>query len=79
MAATYAFLGDKVKAYQYLDEFDTMNFYPLWWIILAKHDPLFTSIRNEEQFQKILQNMELKYQAGHERVKKWLEEQGKLK
>ena len=36
LAATYAFLGDKVKAYKYLDEFNTMNFYPLWWLELAK-------------------------------------------
>ncbi len=78
LAATYAFLGDREKAYKYLDEFNTMNFYPLWWISLAKHDPLFDSIRNEERFQKILQNMEAKYQAEHERVRKWLEEQGML-
>jgi len=55
-----------------------MNFYPLWWISLAKHDPLFENIRSEERFQKILQNMEAKYQAEHERVRKWLEEQGML-
>jgi len=50
----------------------------LWWVSLAKHDPLFNSIRNEERFQKILQNMEAKYQAEHERVRKWLVEQGML-
>ncbi len=75
LAGVYAFLGDKVKAYQYLDEFDKKNFYPLWWISMAKHDPLFDSIREEERFQKILLNMEAKYQAEHERVRKWLEEQ----
>ena len=74
LAATYAFLGDKIKAYQHLDEFNKRNFYQLWLISYAKHDPLFDSIRNEERFQKILQNMEAKYQAEHERVKKWLEE-----
>jgi hypothetical protein len=42
------------------------------------YDPLFDSIRSEERFQKILQNMEAKYQAAHERVRKWLEEQGML-
>jgi TolB-like protein len=78
LAGVYAFLGDKAKAYQYLDEFNTMNFYPTWWISLAKHDPLFNSIRNEERFQKILQNMEAKHQAEHERVRKWMEEQGEL-
>jgi TolB-like protein/tetratricopeptide (TPR) repeat protein len=78
MAGTYAFLGEKEKAYKYLDEFDKKNTYGLWWVSLAKHDPLFASIRNEERFQKILQNMERKYLAEHERVKKWLEEQGML-
>jgi hypothetical protein len=39
---------------------------------------MFDSIRSEERFQKILQNMESKYQAEHERVRKWLEEQGML-
>jgi len=76
LAGVYAFLGDKKKAYQYLDEFNTMNFYQLWWVSLAKHDPLFNKIREEEQFQKILQNMESKHQAEHERVRKWLEEKG---
>jgi TolB-like protein len=78
IAGTYAFLGDKVKAYQFLDEFNKRSFYGLWWISLAKHDPLFASIRNEERFQKILQNMEAKYQAEHERVRKWLEDNNML-
>jgi len=78
MAGTYAFLGDKVKAYQFLDDFNKRSVYALWWVSLAKHDPLFVSIRNEERFQKILQNMEAKYQAEHERVRKWLEETGQL-
>jgi TolB-like protein len=78
LAAAYAFLGDTTKAYQYLDEFNTLNFYPSWLISLIKNDPLFDSIRQEERFQKILQNMEAKYQAEHERVRIWLEEQGML-
>lgn len=78
LAETYAFLGDKEKAYQYLDEFDKNKSCQLIWVILAKHDPLFDSIRNEERFQKILHNMEAKYQAEHDRVKQWLEDQGNL-
>jgi TolB-like protein len=74
LACVYAFLGDKVKAYQYLDEVNEMNYFPNWWVVFAKHDPLLESIRNEERFQKILQDMESKYQAEHERVRKWLEE-----
>jgi len=78
LAATYAFLGDKGKAYYYLDELNKSEFYPLVRIIQVRHDPMFESIRNEDRFQKILQNMEAKYQSEHERVKKWLEEQGTL-
>ncbi len=74
LAATYAFLGDKEKAYRHLDEFNTMNYYGLGIISFVKNDPLFSSIRNEERFKKILQNMEAKYQAEHERVRKWMEE-----
>jgi len=75
MAATFAFLGDKEKAYQHMDEFNTMDFFGLMLISFVKNDPLFSSIRNEERFQKILQDMEAKYQAEHERVRKWLEGQ----
>jgi len=78
LASTYAILGDKGKAYYFLDELNKSEFHSLVRIILIKHDPMFESIRNEERFQKILQNMEAKYQAEHERVKKWLEEQGML-
>lgn len=43
-----------------------------------RFDTLFESIRSEERFQKIVQNIEAKYQASHELVGKWLEEQGML-
>jgi TolB-like protein/AraC-like DNA-binding protein len=78
LAATYAFLGEKEKAYKYLDDFDRNKSCQLIWLSVARHDPLFGSIRNEERFKKILKNMETKYLAEHERVKKWLEEQGML-
>jgi len=78
LAATYAFLGDKVKAYHYLNKWNTLKSYPIWFVSLVKHDPLFGSIRNEDRFQKIIQNVEAKYQAEHERVRKWLVEQKML-
>lgn len=78
LAGTYAFLGDKAKAYRYLEETNKKNTYPLWWITLFKNDPMFNNIRNEERFQKIQRNMESKYIAEHERVRKWLEKQGML-
>jgi len=74
LAATYAFLGEKEKAYEYLDDFNTKSTFPLWWVSLFKHDPLFDSLREEERFQNIFLDVESKHQAEHERVRQWLEE-----
>jgi TolB-like protein/class 3 adenylate cyclase/tetratricopeptide (TPR) repeat protein len=78
LAAVYAFLGEKEKAYQYLKEFDKRHFETLWSVNVLKHDPLFNNIRNEERFQKFLQSVESKYQKEHERVRVWLAEEGML-
>jgi tetratricopeptide (TPR) repeat protein len=78
LASTYAFLGEKVKAYKYLEEFVSMYFPKLWQISYAKHNPFMKSISNEEQYKKLLQTMEVKYQAEHEKVRKWLEENNML-
>jgi hypothetical protein len=48
--------------------------YPAWGYHLIKIDPLFDSIRNEPEFQQIVRDVEAKYQAEHERVRQWLEE-----
>jgi len=78
LATVYAFLGNKEKAYQYLDKLNEGNTCQIRWIFYLKNDSPLASIRGEERFQKILQNYEAKYQAEHERVRKWLEEQGML-
>jgi tetratricopeptide (TPR) repeat protein len=76
LAGVYAYRGEKETAYQYLDEVNKKKIFPLWWVTMFKHDPLFDTIREEERFQAILRDVEAKYQAEHERVRKWLEEQG---
>ena len=43
-----------------------------------KKDPLFNSIRDEPEFQQIVKDIEAKYQAEHERVRQWLEENDML-
>jgi len=78
LAATYAFLGEKEKAYRYLDEFNTIGFHSFVFINLIKQDPLFEGIRSEKRFQRIVQSMEAKYQAEHDRVERGLSEQGML-
>jgi TolB-like protein/AraC-like DNA-binding protein/Tfp pilus assembly protein PilF len=74
LAEVYAFLGDKKKAYYYLEEVNKNHSYPLWWVTLFKHEPLLSPIRQEPRFQEILKDVEAKYQAEHERAGKWLAE-----
>lgn len=78
LAGVYAFLGDKGKAYYYLDEVNKNSAFPMWWVILFKYWPLFDPIREEPRFQKILKDVESKYQTEHERTRIWLVEQGLL-
>jgi TolB-like protein/Tfp pilus assembly protein PilF len=78
LAGVYAFRGEKDKAYKNLRIFNQRKTECLWMVMLIKTDPLFNSIRNEPEFQQITRDVEAKYQAEHERVRKWLEEQGML-
>jgi TolB-like protein/tetratricopeptide (TPR) repeat protein len=78
LAGVYAFRGEKDKAYKNLRIFNKIQRVPLWMVMLIKTDPLFKSVRNEPEFQQIIKDVEAKYQAEHERVRKWLEEQAKL-
>jgi TolB-like protein/AraC-like DNA-binding protein/tetratricopeptide (TPR) repeat protein len=78
LAEMYALIGDKEKAYYYLDEVNKNKAFPMWWVILFKYEPLFDNIRQEPRFQKILKDVEAKYQAEHIRVGKWLKEKGLL-
>jgi TolB-like protein/AraC-like DNA-binding protein len=77
IANVYAFKGDYDKAYKYL-RICSKQPIDLIAIEMLKEEPLFRSIQNEPEFQEILKDFEAKYMAGHEQVRKWLEEQGKL-
>jgi tetratricopeptide (TPR) repeat protein len=78
LAGVYAFMGDRDKAYENLRVWVRIPVFPLWWVGIIKEDPLFDSIRAEPEFQQIVRDVEAKYQAEHERVRKWLEDQGML-
>jgi len=73
-AGVYAFRGDKEKAYEDLRIFNQRERQGDWMVTLIKDDPLFDTIRDEEEFQQIVRDVEVKYQAERERVRKWMEE-----
>ena len=74
LAGVYAFRGDKEKAYENLRIFNQTQVLPLMMVMLINNDPLFNSLRDELEFQQIVKDVEAKYQAEHERVRQWLEE-----
>jgi TolB-like protein/AraC-like DNA-binding protein/Tfp pilus assembly protein PilF len=78
LACVYAFRGEKGKAYENLRNLNQIKVAPLWLVTYFKHDPLFDSIKDEPEFQQIVIDIEAKYNAEHERVRKWIDEQGIL-
>jgi len=77
IACIYGVKGDKEKAIEHLKICKEKSG-SLDWVMYIKNDPSFNSIRNEPEFQQIVRDIEGKYQAEHDRVRKWLEEQGML-
>jgi len=78
LAATYAFTGETEKAIENLRIWLTrpvMDANIMWFF---RTDPLFNPIRDNPDFQQIMNEAEAKYQAEHERVRQWLEENGML-
>ena len=74
LAAFNAFLGNKEKAFEYLRRFNQRQIMPKWAVKDLKNDPLFDNIRDEAEFQQIVNDVEAKYQAEHERIRVWLDE-----
>ena len=78
LAAVYAFMGEKVTAYENLRIHNQRQANSLGHFTRIKNDPLFESIRGEPEFQQIVRDIEAKYLAEHERVRQWLEENDML-
>jgi TolB-like protein len=78
LSRIYAFKGDTENSIKFYRLYSQMQNWELWMVTPIRYDPLFNSLRNEPGFQQISREIDVKYQAGHERVRKWLEEQGML-
>lgn len=81
LAAVYAFKGENDQACEnltlYLASWEN-EYIPLYIVTRLKNDPFFDNIRVEPEFQQIVRDAESRYQAGHDEVRKWLEENDEL-
>jgi len=75
LAATYAILNEKEKAFNTLEIFEKQHAIPWFFYFYLKNDPLFQSIRKEPQFQEILNNVKIKVLEEQRKLKTWFEQQ----
>jgi TolB-like protein/Tfp pilus assembly protein PilF len=76
LACVLAFKEETEKAIELLLEINENNsFIPRWWTTHYKYEPFFKNIRNDERFQQILEDLNIKYQKEHDRVQEWLNSQ----
>ena len=78
LATVYAAMGEKDKAYQNLRVFNERDRMPAWAASQLKCLPLFDSLRGEPEFEQIVRVVDDKFQAEHERTRRWLEENDML-
>ncbi len=48
-------------------------------LTILKSSPLFDNIRNEPEFQKIVKDVEIKFQKHHKQVAEFLRKKGEIK
>jgi hypothetical protein len=78
LAGVYAFRGNKEKALENLRKYNQAKQTYQWMVMLFKTDPLLESIRSEPEFKQLFKQTETTYLADHEKLKKWLAQQGQL-
>jgi hypothetical protein len=78
LTLVYAATGKKEKAYENLKIYNRKKVMSLWEVSLLERSPFFDAMKDDHEFRKIVGEMHAKYQAEHEKVRKWLEKQGKL-
>jgi TolB-like protein/Tfp pilus assembly protein PilF len=74
LASTYAVTGQTEKALENLRIWIKRPDMPTNILIFLKYDPHLNPIRENPEFQQILKEAEDKFNAEHERVRQWLEE-----
>jgi TolB-like protein/AraC-like DNA-binding protein/Tfp pilus assembly protein PilF len=77
-ACLFAYKGDKEKTMESLEKILQARVFPLSFVNMIIHQPLFDFISEEAEYDKIIKEIQIRYVSEHERVKKWLEENDRL-
>jgi len=76
-SAYYAFTGNRELALEHMALFAEQENYPYWYILfLDKEDPLFDEVNDDPEFQKILQEIKIKFWKNHQDIRASLKESG---
>ncbi|NOR33915.1 MAG: hypothetical protein GQ579_04460, partial [Bacteroidales bacterium] len=79
LAAYYSYMGDTERALANMELFSQQEKYPYWYILfLGIDDPLFESVNDLPEFQKIIREAEVKFWKYHKQIKDSLKEKGLL-
>ncbi len=78
LACINAFTGDISNALKYFKLFSQIKHCDLWRLTAVKNEPLLQDLRNVVEFQQFQKDLENTFQADHDRISKWLGEQGML-
>ena len=72
LSAIYAYLGQKEKAYECLTRLSSLNTVPAFLLRNIEEIPHYDDMRNEQQFQDILRDLQIKHKKEHDRIEKLL-------
>jgi uncharacterized protein (DUF1330 family) len=77
LSMVYAIRGEKEKALENLKLANQRGGKTVY-VMKFRDFAIFEDIRDDPEFQEIVSAMEAKYQAEHERIRHWLEENDRL-
>ena len=78
LAMYNAYKGDTEKALEQMKLFAQQDNYVYWTLLFLKIDPLGDPVKDNNEYQQLLQKIETKFWKDHRRIKGSLEEKGLL-
>ena len=74
----YAYKDNAEKAIKHLKLFSEQDDYHYWTVLFLDIDPLIDNMKDEAEFQKILNKLKNKFWKRHKRLRKSLDKKGLL-